>query len=354
MTVGTVPVSGHPALVSGHPALVSGHPALVSGHAAAVVVVAAAVLAVVLVRPPGMRVLTDRLTARPPLGERPHPPRGTPRPGPDPAGPARTRLVIRVGAGVFTVSAVVLAAGTDLGGAAHAAASAMTRSGLLGASPALAMVVVVAVRARRRSRRRRVEVAGRARLIRGTEALLADLRAGASPLDALAAAAAEVPELVTVAAAVRLGGDVPTGLAALAGRPGLSGLAHLAAVWAVSAETGSSLTGTLDRLVDELRDAEEVRQETDVALATPRATARLLAALPAAGLGLGTLVGADPWGFLTGSGAGAAIATVGALLAGIGLEWVEVLADRVQRVGSGGPSGTASGRDPAAAARVSG
>ena len=334
------------------------------GPAAAVLVAAAAVLAAVLVRPPGTRALADRLRARRP-GDGPHPatadaraghepaargPAGSDRAGsgwagsgPGAAGPAATDLAgraIRAVAVSVGASAVLVAAGTDVGAAVRSATATLGRSGLLGASPALAVVAVVAVRARLRSRRRRFAAAARASLIRGTEALLADLRAGASPLDALAAAAGEVPELGPVAAAARLGGNVPATLADLAGRPGLSGLGHLAAAWAVSAETGSSLTGTLDRLVDALRDAEEVQQETDVSLATPRATARLLAALPAAGLGLGTLVGADPWGFLTSSAAGAAIATAGALLAGTGLEWVEALADRVQRVGGTDPSGT--------------
>lgn len=337
------------------------------GRAAAVLVAAAAVLAAVLVRPPGTRVLSGRLRAPRPGGGPPLPVTSHPsgrdaagservggeQAGSDRAGSGRAGRAVRAVAVSVGASALFLAAGTDVGAAVQSATSTLGRSGLLGASPALAVVVVVAARARRRSRRRRVSAAARASLIRGTEALLADLRAGASPLAALAAAVGEVPELGPVAAAARLGGDVPAALAALAGRPGLSGLGHLAAAWAVSAETGSSLTGTLDRLVDALRDAEEVQQETDVSLATPRATARLLAALPAAGLGLGTLVGADPWGFLTGSAAGAAIATAGALLAGTGLEWVEALADRVQRVGGADPSGT-SPRGQTVAAGASG
>lgn len=346
------------------PVLGSALEQLPAGRAAAVFVATAAVLAAIVVRPPGTRVLSGRLSVspsgdRPPRGgagrpaDRDEPGRdragtdrmGTGRAGADhgaarPVAVGRAARVVRAVAVSVAAVGVVLAAGADVGAGARSVTSVLGRSGLLGASPALAVVVVVSARARMRNRRRRLEVAARASLIRGTEALLADLRAGSSSLDALGAAAAEVPELGPVAAAARLGGDVPAALSGLAGRPGLAGLGHLAAAWAVSQETGSSLTGTLDRLVDALRDAEEVRQETDVSLATPRATARLLAALPAAGLGLGTLVGADPWGFLTGSAAGAAIAAIGALLAGIGLEWVEALADRVQRVGGGDPTDT--------------
>jgi len=321
-------------------------------QAAVAAVVAAAGAGAVALPGSAPRLLSGRLSVR-----RPGPAADGPVAGRDPArGPVgraptdrRSARIVVVVALLATAAAVGVtaaaaagataagAAGNDLAGTwggASAAAAVVVRSGLPGAAPALAVVALVVVRARRRSRQRRSAVTARRLLVRANEVLAAELRVGATPLDALGVAAAELPALGPVASAGRLGADVPTGLSELATRPGLAGLRHLAAAWAVSAEVGAALAGTVDRLTDALRDDDATREETEVALATPRATGRLLAILPAAGLGLGTVIGADPWQVLTGSPAGAALGCGGALLAGAGLEWVEVLADRVDRAGS--------------------
>lgn len=325
---------------------------MTDAQAAVAAVVAAAGAGAVALPGSAPRLLSGRLSVR-----RPGPAADGPVAGRDPArGPVgraptdrRSARIVVVVALLATAAAVGVtaaaaagataagAAGNDLAGTwggASAAAAVVVRSGLPGAAPALAVVALVVVRARRRSRQRRSAVTARRLLVRATEVLAAELRVGATPLDALGVAAAELPALGPVASAGRLGADVPTGLSELATRPGLAGLRHLAAAWAVSAEVGAALAGTVDRLTDALRDDDATREETEVALATPRATGRLLAILPAAGLGLGTVIGADPWQVLTGSPAGAALGCGGALLAGAGLEWVEVLADRVDRAGS--------------------
>jgi len=318
-------------------------------QAAVAAVVAAAGAGAVALPGSAPRLLSGRLSVR-----RPGPAADGPVAGRDPArGPVgraptdrrSARIVVVVAllatAAAIGVTAAVAAgattagaAGNDLAGTWGGASAVVVRSGLPGAAPALAVVALVVVRARRRSRQRRSAVTARRLLVRATEVLAAELRVGATPLDALGVAAAELPALGPVASAGRLGADVPTGLSELATRPGLAGLRHLAAAWAVSAEVGAALAGTVDRLTDALRDDDATREETEVALATPRATGRLLAILPAAGLGLGTVIGADPWQVLTGSPAGAALGCGGALLAGAGLEWVELLADRVDRAGS--------------------
>lgn len=330
---------------------------MTDAQAAVAAVVAAAGAGGVALPGSAPRLLSGRLSVR-----RPGPAADGPVAGRDPArGPVgraptdrRSARIVAVVALLATAAAVGAtaagAAGNDLAGTwggASAAAAVVVRSGLPGAAPALAVVALVVVRARRRSRQRRSAVTARRLLVRATEVLAAELRVGATPLDALGVAAAELPALDPVASAGRLGADVPTGLSELATRPGLAGLRHLAAAWAVSAEVGAALAGTVDRLTDALRDDDATREETEVALATPRATGRLLAILPAAGLGLGTVIGAHPWQVLTGSPAGAALGCGGALLAGAGLEWVEVLADRVDRAGSV----VAPGRRDAAPAR---
>ncbi len=299
--------------------------------AAVVLVLAVGGLAAVLLRSPGDRMLADRLP-------RPPPPPPSPRPG------GRQLAVPVLGAAVVTACVMSLLTGLGLQAAGGRALGLMVDSGLPGAVPFLAVIAAVAVRARRRTRRRRRAATARRSLIRAVEVLVAELQAGAPGLDALSAASADLPELESVASGARLGGSVPAGLVALSDRVGLSGLRQLAAAWAVSSDTGSGLALTLHQLVDALREDEATQDETEVALATPRATARLLSVLPVGGIGLGTLIGADPWAFLTGSPAGIALAVVGTLLAGIGLEWVERLADRAGGTGSGRQSVTRRSR----------
>lgn len=275
----------------------------------------------------GPRRLSTRLATGPPSRQR--------RAGvPD----GRAAAVVAIATAAVLGAAVVAGAVSASPGVAPSGVGQLLdiagRSGLAGAAPVLAVVAVVATRARRRGRRRRVAVQARQSLIRATEVVTAELRVGAPPLDALDAAAEELPELGPVASAGRLGADVPAGLADLGARPGLAGLRQLAAAWAVSDDVGTALAGTVDRLTEALRADDAIREDTEVALATPRATARLLAVLPAGGLALGTVIGAHPWQVLTGSPAGAALGCAGAVLAGVGLEWVEALADRVEHTGS--------------------
>jgi tight adherence protein B len=65
------------------------------------------------------------------------------------------------------------------------------------------------------------------------------------------------------------------------------------------------------------------------ALAGPRATAAVLAALPLVGLLLGQAVGAAPWRVLTGSVAGQVLLVLGSGLACIGVIWSARLVGKV-------------------------
>ncbi|MFB0834816.1 type II secretion system F family protein [Arthrobacter halodurans] len=67
-------------------------------------------------------------------------------------------------------------------------------------------------------------------------------------------------------------------------------------VWCVrlSESTGAALSDLLDRLAGQLEAGEDRRRALDAALAGPRATQRILAWLPAVGLALAQLIGADP------------------------------------------------------------
>src|SRR5207247_7826179 len=99
--------------------------------------------------------------------------------------------------------------------------------------------------------------------------------------------------------AAHIGGDVPAALRMMGDQPGGDGLRAIAAAWAVGSHSGASLSAVLDRVADGLRNREDARLETESALGPPRATARMLAVLPAFGVLLGTAMGAAPLAFLT-------------------------------------------------------
>lgn len=153
-------------------------------------------------------------------------------------------------------------------------------------------------------------------------ALTAELRAGADPRAALAAAGHDLPLLAEVSAAARSPvGDVARALESVALRPGGASAGRLAVAWRVAEATGCPLAEPVARLHASLRAEETVRREVDAQLAGPRATARLLALLPVVGVMLGTGLGADPAGFLLGTPAGRACLIIGVSLSLLGLRW---------------------------------
>ena len=81
----------------------------------------------------------------------------------------------------------------------------------------------------------------------------------------------------------------------------------------LSAEVGAPLVDVLDRLRSTLEADDEIASERAAALAGPRASARILAWLPLAGLGLGAAIGADPISVFADGGVGSAV-----MLAGLG------------------------------------
>jgi len=154
-----------------------------------------------------------------------------------------------------------------------------------------------------------------------------ELAAGAHPAAALAGTAADGPRaravLTAAADAGGVGEDVPTALRRGAGlHPEITAeVERLAAAWALSDRCGvplaELLSGAAADLAWRVRFAARVRAE----LAGPRATAVVLTALPALGLGLGQLVGADPVGVLRDGVLGQALLVVGVALACAGLAW---------------------------------
>ncbi|MGT2461818.1 type II secretion system F family protein [Sinomonas atrocyanea] len=85
--------------------------------------------------------------------------------------------------------------------------------------------------------------------------------------------------------------------------------------------SGSALADVLERLAAQLEADADAVAARSVALAGPRATAKVLSILPVAGLGLGMLMGADPFGVLVSTPLGAMCLGLGAALTVAGRWW---------------------------------
>ncbi len=178
-------------------------------------------------------------------------------------------------------------------------------------------------------RRRREVATDRAAVLEVCDLLAAELAAGRPPGAALAAASERWPPLVAAVEAARLGADVPDALRRLSeARPGAGDLRWVAGAWQVAQHSGRGLSAALERTAGGLRARRRTRRLVDSELASARATARLVASLPLAVLLMGSGAGSDPWTFLLASPVGWACLVGGLGLIGLGLAWIERLADR--------------------------
>jgi tight adherence protein B len=107
--------------------------------------------------------------------------------------------------------------------------------------------------------------------------------AGRERAHPLVAAVAEHPALVR---------DPADAMAAASPDPPVEWRA-LTAAWRIAATAGAPLSAVLRSIADALRDRADARREIAVALAAPRATARLVLWLPAAGVLLALVIGVD-------------------------------------------------------------
>jgi tight adherence protein B len=202
-------------------------------------------------------------------------------------------------------------------------------SGAAGAAVCFAtgLPVVTALLVWRRHTARRGWVANAAAVADACRLLAGLLRLGHVPSSALRVAAGDCPILTEVVAVQQVGGEVAPVLRRLGARPGSRGLAELGAAWEVAERTGASLSTTLDALAERLAATGAVNDVVSAELAAPRATGRLLAALPVAGLLLGYGMGGDPVAFLTGSASGQVSLSLGVVLGCAGVLWTERIAD---------------------------
>ncbi|MEV7022381.1 type II secretion system F family protein [Kitasatospora sp. NPDC093558] len=231
-------------------------------------------------------------------------------------------------------------------------------AGYATSSPVPVLVGVLAVVPFRRWRLRRALAAEAKSRVAGVVELCAglagELRSGLTPEQALHVVTARIaddPEVlrrlgeepVARLAAGRYGGDVPAALHLLAELPGGSGAASIAACWRVASDGGSGLAAALDRVAEALRGEQALAEEIAGELAGPRTTIAVLAALPAAGLLLGTAMGARPLDVLLHTSAGLGCLVVGAGLEGLGVAWTARIVRVAARGGLEGSAGPGSG-----------
>lgn len=201
---------------------------------------------------------------------------------------------------------------------------------------AAAMVSATAGACHRVSRARREMARSTTELSDALGILVAELRAGAHPADALQAAADRRAEpagdvvraLATVSAAARLGGDVPAALRSAGPAQLRCWWERLAAAWSLAERHGIALADVLDAVRCDTEHRVRFATEVRARLAGPRATAVVLAWLPLLGLALGQAVGAAPLRVLCGTSLGQALLVIGTALACSGGWWSARLISR--------------------------
>ena len=191
------------------------------------------------------------------------------------------------------------------------------------------MILLTSIRLVRQRRRSRSTGRTQVAVSRACTAVAAQLRIGQVPAEALASAARDHPVLIESQRVSAIGGDVTRTWRSQAERDdGCEGLAELARAWQVSIDTGAPMSKTLEQVAAGLSADRSLQSVIAGELAAPRATSKVMATLPACGIGLGYLLGGDPVGWLLAGPPGWGCLFVGALLACAGVLWIEALADQ--------------------------
>lgn len=210
------------------------------------------------------------------------------------------------------------------------AATAAVVAWLLAPVTVLIATVLVGVTVALRRRRRRVRCRGAAEaraLEDALDALVGELRVGAHPVAAFDAAAGEADDAVAgslraVAARARLGADVTAGLQSVAHTSAAPGhWLRIAVYWQLAETHGLAIATLMGTAQRDIAERQRFAAQVDAGMAGARTTATVLAVLPALGLGLGQLIGADPVRFLVSGGWGGWLLVVGIGLSCAGLLW---------------------------------
>ncbi len=220
-------------------------------------------------------------------------------------------------------------------GAAGALGLCLAATGPFVALAALLIGGTTLLRYRRKVSKVRTDSDGRA-MAGALEVLVSELRVGAHPVRAFAAAARETPGAVgasfqAVAARAGLGADVPAGLRAVAAESvRRADWERLAVFWQLASEHGLAVSPLMRAAQLDLAERQRFSDRVSAGMAGARATAAILAGLPVLGVALGELIGASPVTFLLGR-AGGWFLVAGATLVCAGLLWSDRITERVLR-----------------------
>lgn len=168
----------------------------------------------------------------------------------------------------------------------------------------------------------KAEIAGAKDMAEAIRLMIAELRRGAPPALAAESAAADTAgqaaaTMTMLAGTARLGGDLPAGDLGARGPH----YACLAKAWSLSRRHGLPLADLLDAVRRDILASARFAARIDATMSGPRASAAVLAALPALGLLLGEAMGAAPLHVLTGTSAGQSLLVVGAAFILAGVVW---------------------------------
>jgi tight adherence protein B len=200
----------------------------------------------------------------------------------------------------------------------------------------LALVVVAATavsRHRRRRRMRRATDEGR-NLEAALDVLVGELRVGSHPVRAFGIAAEETVggvamSLRAVAARAELGADVTAGLRAAARSSALPAQwDRIAVCWQLASDHGFAIATLMRAAQRDIAERQRFSARVTSGMAGARATAAILAGLPALGVLLGQLIGARPLSFLLNGHAGGWLLVIGTTLACGGLLWSDRITER--------------------------
>lgn len=184
------------------------------------------------------------------------------------------------------------------------------------------------LRARRRDRD---SIAAAETMAEALRTLVAELRAGTHPAVAAESAATDAGPstartLRSIAATVRLGGDLGPG-SFPAERRRSPAVDQLIRAWSLAQRHGLPLADLLDAVRRDVESSARFAGQAAAKMSGPRASAAILAVLPAAGVVLGEAIGARPLQVLGDTGAGQVLLLVGSALTCVGIAWSVRLTD---------------------------
>ncbi len=189
----------------------------------------------------------------------------------------------------------------------------------------IGLVLVTVVGAVRSSLRGRTVSRRAADVARACDLIGSLVAIGHIPSAALMLAAEDCPVLGPVAAAHRVGAQVPAALRAAGAGAGGKGLVRLAQAWEVGERTGAPLGQALGAVAAATRRDREIEQVVVAELAGPRASGQVLGVLPILGLAAGFAMGGEPVQFFLTGYLGPLCLVLGTGLACAGVFWTDAL-----------------------------